>query len=134
MPVEVKICGLSTLATVDAALDAGADLIGLIFYPRSPRHVSEQRPTLADRARGRAKIVAVMVDAPDAALRNRRKGASRSLPVSRLGIAGARAKSALSRESPSSRRSRSELKDIAKAADYAGKAALFSMTRKRPKR
>jgi phosphoribosylanthranilate isomerase len=66
MPVEVKICGLSTLATVDAALDAGADLIGLNFYPRSPRYVTiETAAELAKRARGRAKIAAVMVDAPD---------------------------------------------------------------------
>ena len=66
MPVEVKICGLSTLATVDAALDAGADLIGLNFYPKSPRYVTmETAAELAKRARGKAKIAAVMVDAPD---------------------------------------------------------------------
>jgi phosphoribosylanthranilate isomerase len=66
MPVEVKICGLSTLATVDAALDAGADLIGLVFYPKSPRYVTlEAAAELAKRARGRAKVVALIVDAPD---------------------------------------------------------------------
>jgi len=66
MPVEVKICGLSTLATVDAALEAGADLIGLNFYQKSPRYVTiELAAELARRARGRAKIAAVMVDAPD---------------------------------------------------------------------
>ena len=66
MPVEVKICGLSTLATLDAALEAGADLIGLNFYPRSPRYVTiEAAAELAKRARGKAKIAAVMVDAPD---------------------------------------------------------------------
>jgi phosphoribosylanthranilate isomerase len=66
MPVEVKICGLSTLATLDAALDAGADLIGLVFYPKSPRYVTiEAAAELAKRARGRAKIVALIVDAPD---------------------------------------------------------------------
>jgi phosphoribosylanthranilate isomerase len=66
MPVEVKICGLSTLATLDAALDAGADLIGLNFYPKSPRFVTiETAAELAKRARGRAKIAAVIVDAPD---------------------------------------------------------------------
>ena len=36
MPVEVKICGLSTLATLDAALDAGADLIGLNLLSEEP--------------------------------------------------------------------------------------------------
>jgi phosphoribosylanthranilate isomerase len=40
MPVDVKICGLSTPETVAAALDAGADLVGFVFYPKSPRNVS----------------------------------------------------------------------------------------------
>lgn len=70
MPVEVKICGLSTPETVDAAVAAGADFIGLVFFPKSPRNVSlEQAATLADRARGRAKVVALVVDADDALLR-----------------------------------------------------------------
>ena len=57
--VDVKICGLSTLESVDAAINAGADLVGLVFYPRSPRNVSvQQAKTLADHARGRARIVA----------------------------------------------------------------------------
>jgi phosphoribosylanthranilate isomerase len=69
MPAEVKICGLSTPGTVDAAVEAGADLIGLVFYPRSPRNVSlEQAAALADRARGKAKIVTLVVDADDALL------------------------------------------------------------------
>jgi phosphoribosylanthranilate isomerase len=69
MPVEVKICGLSTPETVDAAVDAGADLIGLVFFPRSPRNVSlEQAAALAARARGKAKIVTLVVDADDALL------------------------------------------------------------------
>ena len=70
MSVEVKICGLSTPETVDAAVAAGADLIGLVFFPKSPRNVSlEQARELADRARGRAKIVTLVVDADDALLR-----------------------------------------------------------------
>lgn len=69
MPVEVKICGLSTAETMAAALDAGADYVGLVFYPRSPRHVSlDQARALAAQARGRAKIVALTVDAPDGEL------------------------------------------------------------------
>ncbi len=67
--VKVKICGLSTPETMDAALGAGADFVGLVFYAKSPRNVSlEQAAILADRARGRAKIVALVVDADDAAL------------------------------------------------------------------
>ena len=35
----VKICGLSTALTLDAALDAGADMVGFVFFPKSPRHI-----------------------------------------------------------------------------------------------
>jgi phosphoribosylanthranilate isomerase len=69
MSVIVKICGLSTEETLDAALDAGADRIGLVFFPRSPRFVDLDRAkALAERARGRAAIVALVVDAPDSML------------------------------------------------------------------
>ena len=53
MPVEVKICGLSTPETVDAALDAGADLVGLRFYPKSPRYVSLETGGRACQPRAR---------------------------------------------------------------------------------
>jgi phosphoribosylanthranilate isomerase len=67
MPVEVKICGLSTPETMDAAVEAGADFVGFVFFPKSPRNVSiEQAAGLAGRARGRVKIVALVVDADDA--------------------------------------------------------------------
>jgi phosphoribosylanthranilate isomerase len=70
MSVEVKICGLSTPETMAAALDAGADFVGLVFFPRSPRNVSlEQAARLAGPARGRARIVVLTVDADDALLR-----------------------------------------------------------------
>ncbi len=70
MSVEVKICGLSTAESVDCAVSAGADFIGFVFYPPSPRYVSPQKASgLADRARGRAKIVALVVDADDELLR-----------------------------------------------------------------
>ena len=39
MPVKVKICGVRTREIVDTAVDAGADYIGLVFFPRSPRHL-----------------------------------------------------------------------------------------------
>lgn len=66
---DIKICGLSTPETLAAALAAGADLVGFVSFPRSPRHVGlETMATLADAARGRAGIVALTVDADDAAL------------------------------------------------------------------
>lgn len=40
---RIKICGLTRERDVDAAVDAGADAIGLVFYPKSPRHVTLQR-------------------------------------------------------------------------------------------
>ena len=69
MPVEVKICGLSTPETVDQAVAAGADFIGLVFFPKSPRNVSlPQAAALAARARGKSRIVALVVNADDALL------------------------------------------------------------------
>lgn len=66
MPLLVKICGLSTPGTLDAALEAGADMVGLNFHPRSPRYVGlGAAAALAARARGRADIVAVVVDLPE---------------------------------------------------------------------
>jgi phosphoribosylanthranilate isomerase len=68
-PSLVKICGISTPQALDAALDAGADLVGLVRYPKSPRHVSlEQGRMLGARAKGRALRVALLVDPDDAEL------------------------------------------------------------------
>lgn len=61
--IAVKICGLSTGETLEAALAAGADMVGLNFHPRSPRFVSRERAlALAAQARGRTQIVALIVD------------------------------------------------------------------------
>jgi phosphoribosylanthranilate isomerase len=65
----VKICGLSTASSLEAALAAGADMVGFVFFPKSPRHVSlGQARELGRQARGRAKIVALTVDSSDEAL------------------------------------------------------------------
>jgi phosphoribosylanthranilate isomerase len=42
---RIKICGLTREADVDAAIDAGADAIGFVFYDKSPRSVSMQHAT-----------------------------------------------------------------------------------------
>lgn len=66
---RIKICGLSTAETVDAALDAGADYVGLVFFHKSPRNVPiANASALAARARARASVVALVVDADDAVL------------------------------------------------------------------
>jgi phosphoribosylanthranilate isomerase len=71
MSLIVKICGLSTRETLDAALQAGADMVGFVFFPPSPRHLSlEQARELGRLAKGRAVKVALTVDADDATLGN----------------------------------------------------------------
>ncbi len=64
--VKVKVCGISTPDTVRAAVDGGADFIGLVFFAKSPRHVTVQRAAeLASIAKaGGVGVVAVTVDAP----------------------------------------------------------------------
>ncbi|MBX6424541.1 MAG: phosphoribosylanthranilate isomerase [Variibacter sp.] len=69
MAIWVKICGLSTAETLEAALEAGADAVGFVFFPASPRHVSlEQAAALAAQVKGRAVKTALSVDADDEAL------------------------------------------------------------------
>jgi phosphoribosylanthranilate isomerase len=64
-----KICGLTTSETLDAALDGGAAFVGAVTFARSPRNIApEAAATLFARARGRAKVVAVVVDPDDALL------------------------------------------------------------------
>lgn len=65
----IKICGLSTQASLAAALDAGTDLVGFVFFPKSPRHLSlETGAHLALVTGLRAVKVALTVDADDDAL------------------------------------------------------------------
>ena len=71
MSLLVKICGLSTRETLDVALGAGADMVGFVFFPPSPRHLSlEAARELGKQASGRASRVALTVDADDATLGN----------------------------------------------------------------
>ena len=66
---SVKICGLTTAETLDAALDGGAAFVGAVMFARSPRNIAPaEAATLFARARGRARIVAVVVDPDDALL------------------------------------------------------------------
>lgn len=67
MKPDIKICGLKTPEAVERAVARGASHIGFIFFAKSPRNIEpDLAGQLADAVRGRAKIVAVTVDAdPD---------------------------------------------------------------------
>jgi phosphoribosylanthranilate isomerase len=66
MTLLVKICGLRTPESLDVALDAGADMVGFVFFSPSPRHIGyEAARALGARAKGRAEKVALSVDASD---------------------------------------------------------------------
>ena len=61
--IQTKICGLSTRQSVEAALAGDAAYVGFVSFPPSPRHIAlEAARPLADQARGRARIVSLMVD------------------------------------------------------------------------
>ncbi len=69
MSLIVKICGLSTPETLDVAVDAGADMVGFVFFPPSPRHLGlKTARDLGKHVRRRAVKVALTVDADDATL------------------------------------------------------------------
>lgn len=71
MSLLVKICGLSKRETLEVALDAGADMVGFVFFPPSPRHLSlEMGRDLGRQVKRRALKVALTVDADDATLDN----------------------------------------------------------------
>jgi phosphoribosylanthranilate isomerase len=66
MSLLIKICGLSTPDALDVALEAGADMVGFVFFEPSPRHIGlGVARSLGERLRGRAKKVALTVDATD---------------------------------------------------------------------
>jgi phosphoribosylanthranilate isomerase len=66
MSLIVKICGLSTPEALDVALEAGADMVGFVFFPPSPRNISfATAQALGTRVLGRATKVALTVDADD---------------------------------------------------------------------
>ncbi len=69
MTVRVKICGIRTTAVLEAAVAGGADDIGLVFFPRSPRNVSvDEAAAVAAAAPRRITVVGLFVDPTDEAL------------------------------------------------------------------
>src|SRR5690606_34993015 len=64
-PVIIKICGLKTAALVGAAIEAGADMVGFVHFPRSPRHIDlDAIGELISLARGRVESCVLLVN-PD---------------------------------------------------------------------
>jgi phosphoribosylanthranilate isomerase len=71
MSVLVKICGLKTPEALDVALEAGADMVGFVFFPPSPRHVGlAAAAELGRRVGDRARKVALIVDSDDVLLKS----------------------------------------------------------------
>lgn len=69
MALDIKICGLKTGEALAAAIEGGASHVGFIFLSKSPRNVTPQEAAaLRGKTAGRAKAVAVTVDAADAFL------------------------------------------------------------------
>ena len=64
-PLIIKICGIKTEAILDAAVEAGADMVGFMHFPRSPRHLElDPIGELISLARGRVETCVVLVN-PD---------------------------------------------------------------------
>lgn len=67
MSVQTKICGIRTPEAVTAALEGGAAFLGFMFFDKSPRNLAPDAAwRLAQPVRGKAKVVAVLVDPSDA--------------------------------------------------------------------
>lgn len=69
MSIAVKICGINTALALDAAIEAGASYVGLVFYPPSPRYVAPPAAAaLAARVPKTIAKVGLFVNADDAAI------------------------------------------------------------------
>jgi phosphoribosylanthranilate isomerase len=67
-PVFIKICGIRTPSILESAIEAGAEMVGFVHFPRSPRHVDiETIGTLISEARGRVETCVLLVN-PDNSL------------------------------------------------------------------
>jgi phosphoribosylanthranilate isomerase len=67
-PLIVKICGIRSSAILEAAIEAGTDMVGFMHFPRSPRHIDiDTLQTLISEARGRVETCVVLVN-PDNSL------------------------------------------------------------------
>ena len=86
MSIEVKLCGINTPEAMDATVQAGADMVGLNFYPKSPRAVTaEQAARLAERAGNRLLKAGLFVEPDDELLSH----VTASVPLDLLQLHGA---------------------------------------------
>ncbi|WP_419903280.1 phosphoribosylanthranilate isomerase [Kiloniella sp.] len=70
MGTEVKICGINSHEALQSAQLSGADYLGFVFFPKSPRHVSiEQASALTRQVKPGVKKVGLLVDASDDEIR-----------------------------------------------------------------
>ena len=70
MALSIKICGLKTEDALDTAVDAGADMVGFVFFGPSPRNLGlVEARLLGERVTGRAQKVALTVNASSEVLR-----------------------------------------------------------------
>lgn len=132
----IKICGINTSNALEAAIRARADYAGLVFFARSPRHVSSaQAAELAARARGRIKRIGLFVDAEDTAIAE---------AVTAGGLDGLQLHGQESPERTAQLRARFGLpvwkalsvasaQDVARASSYDGAADLVLFDAKTPK-
>lgn len=133
---RIKICGLSTAATLEAAIAARADYAGLNFYAPSPRYVTPgQAAVLAAQAAGRIRRVGVFVDPDDALLGEVLAAAQLDAlqfhgeeSPERLAQAGQRFGLPVWKALPIASRA-----DLDRAAHYAGAADLVLLDAKTPK-
>jgi phosphoribosylanthranilate isomerase len=71
MSVIVKICGITNPGDAQAAAEAGADALGFVFYPQSPRRISvEAAAGISRTVPPHVTKVGVFVDAPEDFVRN----------------------------------------------------------------
>lgn len=131
---QVKICGLNDAAGYDAAMQAGADLIGFVFYPPSPRAVTPAQAAALVARGGAAVRVGLLVDAGDAEI----AAILAAVPLDILQLHGAEtpARAAQLRQHfglPVMKAlGIAEAADLARLADYAPAVDLFLLDAKPP--
>lgn len=132
----IKICGLSTAGSLDAALAAGADMVGFVRFARSPRHVElAAGRDLSRQAEGRAQRVLLMVDPTDVELDEAVTAIAPELIQLHGAETPARAAAIRSRTGRPVMKALAiaETKDLAGIAPYRGAAARILLDAKPPK-